>query len=334
MAERAAQSAGRWWARRVGLWAALLRSAALALSLTLLAGPARAQYNTLPPALKDVDVEDRLGATVPMDVLVTDSTGRSLRLGEYFNRGLRSDNRPAVLALVYYDCPVACPAMLANLTRVLGQVDLLVGRDLNVVVVSFDPTNTPTMASKAREGAIAGYAKLDEGTDEAMVRAGWHFHTTTEAGARAIADAVGFRYKHLPDVDEYAHPTVMFVLTPGGKVSSYLFTFEPAHLEQALLDASGGTIARTIGQKIMAFCYMFDPTTGGPVLRAFRLMQVVGVLTVLAIGVSVGWLLLRERAPRSGKSGRRRSRRAAIRSSVIGPPSIGAPAIGADGGGD
>jgi protein SCO1/2 len=182
--------------------------------------------------------------------------------------------------------------VLQRLGQALDGVDFTVGEDFNVVVISFDPSNTTAMARDARAAALAGY---DRGVTP-EVEAGWEFHTSDEATVAKLADAVGFSYRYLDDIGEYAHPVGFTVLTPDGKVSRYFYGYEyPSRdLKIALLEASEGKIARTIGDVFLHFCYRLDPNTGKYTLAAVQVMKIGGILTLSAMVLLIAGLKIGE----------------------------------------
>lgn len=256
---------------------------------------ARAQYNTLPRETNDVGVDDKIGEKLPLEIDLVDEAGQTVKLAEYFNFASRSGGRPVFIAMVYYDCPVACPAMIAKLNQALGQIDYVAGKDFNVVIVSFDPTNTTEQAREMREDTLRNYAKMATDKEPTLVADGWHFHTTTQENAERLADAIGFRYRYLASVDEYSHPTAAFIATPDGTVSTYfanMFSLAgaPRNAELALIEASDGKLARDFADKVASFCYRFDPKAGTAAFKAFRLMQFVGIVTMSGIALLIGSL--------------------------------------------
>jgi len=247
--------------------------------------------NKLPEALQGVDVLEHRGESVPLDAVVIDSDGRKTTLGEYFD-----GERPVLLNLVYFQCPMLCGLVMADTTRALRDSRWEVGKDFEVLTISFDHTNTIADAA-GKKAEYAGAVRREGVMD------GWKFFVTTEEDARRIADAVGFSYKRLPN-GEFSHPTVQMVLTPKGEVSTYLYgyygkegsSFTKPQLELSLQDAADGKLGG-IFDKISFFCYVHTGT--GYAFSAFRFMQLMGVVTVLFITVFISGLFLWERRRRS-----------------------------------
>jgi protein SCO1/2 len=237
------------------------------------------------PMLRDVGVDQsRLDSRVPFDARFVDHDGRDVRLGDYFTGA-----RPVALVLAYYECPALCGQVISATASSMVPLDFSPGRDFDVVVVSFDPGETPAMARDRREAFLSRYGKAGAG-------AGVHFLTGRAESIGALTDAVGFKYRYDATVDQFAHPSVLTVLTPDGRVSRYLFgiEFAPRDLRFALIDASEGGIGSVVDQAVL-FCYLYDPTTGSYGFAVINAVRIAGVLTVVALGAFILMSLRRER---------------------------------------
>ena len=166
--------------------------------------------NSLPPELEDVGFDQRLGERVPLDLVFTDETGRQAPLGTWFGE------RPVILALVYFNCPMLCPMILNGLTSALKPMNFDPGKEFEVVVVSFDSRETPEMAAEAKATFVDRYGR--PGTES-----GWHFLTGGEESIAALTETVGFRYSYSPEVDQFAHTAGIVALTPEGQVARYFY---------------------------------------------------------------------------------------------------------------
>ena len=206
---------------------ALLSLAALVAGV----GPLTAQTlpaSTLPTALRGVGLDQKLGDQVPPDLVFRDEQGDPVSLGRYFG------DRPVILALVYYECPMLCSLQLGGLVRSLRALTLNPAEDFEVVTISFDPGETPAVAAGKKAAYLERYAR-------AGAESGWHFLTGAEESIEAITRAVGFRYAYDPETDEYSHAAGIVVLTPEGRISRYFYGIEyPARdLRLGLVEASG-----------------------------------------------------------------------------------------------
>jgi len=262
-----------------GLLATLLLALAAALP-----GQGQVQDNLLPEALRGVDFEQRLGAQLPLDAVFTDATGRQRPLGEYFGP------RPVLVTLVYYECPMLCTLVLNGVVASLRAVDLDVGSAFDVVVVSFDSRETPQLAAAKKEAYVASYGRGGDGT-------GWHFLTGDEANVARLAEAVGFRWVYDEERDEFAHSAGIVLATPEGLVSRYFFgiEFPPRDLRLGLVEASGSKIG-TLADRVLLFCFHYDPATGRYSVATLNAVRAGGVLTVALLAAFVLAALRRERA--------------------------------------
>ena len=267
----------------------LLGSTLLALGTT-----AGAQILTGPEPPK-VSWSQELGAEVPLGARFVDHEGRALTLRDCFGE------RPVVLALVYYECPMLCGLVLEGLVKGLRAVDFTTGEDFDVLVVSIDPEETPELAAAKRASALGAFGLAPD----APAAAAWRFLVGEESEIRALTSAVGFGYSYVPERDEWAHGAGLTVLTPQGKVARVLFgvEFAPRDLRLALVEASQGTIGTPIDQVLLR-CFHYDPTRGKYGLAILALVRALGTLTVLVLGAFVARHILRERrSPHPGAPG-------------------------------
>jgi len=244
----------------------------------------------------DVGVTERLGESLPLDAAFVDHNGLGVRLGDYF-----TGERPVVLIFGYHTCPMLC-ALVQNATaQALRGVGLAVGRDYEVVVISIDPEDTRHTATKRRDIVLATYKAGRPPIEVAPgVRdEGVHYLTGTEDAIRRTADLAGFHYTYDAAWKQYAHPAVILVVSPQGRVARYLYgmEFDPKDIRYGLLEARAGRNVSTI-DRVLLYCMHYDPGSGKYVLVAARVMQVGGGLTVLLLGALLGGLWLRERKNR------------------------------------
>ena len=261
--------------------------AALATLAALLAqaAPAAAQIMRGPEP-PPVSWSQELGAEIPLDARFLDHEGHALALRECFG------DRPVVLALVYYECPMLCGLVLEGLVKALRAVDFTTGEDFDVLVVSIDPGETPALAAAKRASALGAFGLAAD----APAAAAWRFLVGEEREIRALASAVGFGYSYVPERDEWAHAAGITVLTSRGRVARVLFgvEFAPRDLRLALVEASQGTIGTPIDQVLLR-CFHYDPTRGKYGLAILTLVRALGTLTVLVLGAFVVRHILRER---------------------------------------
>ena len=250
----------------------ILRHVLLCVLVTLLPGAAPAA-DPQDDILRQVGVDEKTGAQVPLDLPFTDATGGTVRLGDYLRDG------PVLLTLNYYTCPMLCPLTFRGLAATMAEVkDLSPSKDYRIVTVSIDPEEIPEIVrAKANESHA-----LVPGLKDADSR--WPFLYGDAETIRRVTEAVGYRYRKVGA--EFAHPSVQIVLSPGGKVSRYLYGFEiaPRDLKLALLEASEGRIgASTAGNAILMYCFRYDPVGKKYMLYARNIMKAAGAVTLVLL---------------------------------------------------
>jgi protein SCO1/2 len=227
--------------------------------------------------------QTKLNSQIPLDAAFVDEQGRDVTLGQYVGE------RPVVLALVYFDCPMLCSLVQNALAGTLAIVRPNAGTDFEVLVVSINPGETPAQAADAKARFVTQYRR--PGTN-----GGLHFLTGRQASIARLADAVGFRYRYDPAIAQFAHPAVITVLTPAGRVSRYLFGIDygATDLRLALLDASGNKIGSVVDATLL-YCYHYDPATGRYSLAIMSLIRIGGLITVAGLGASIVLTVRRQR---------------------------------------
>lgn len=256
----------------------------------VLAGVGRAQVSSygdkevgqnrgdeLPQVLQKVGVAQHLNGQLPLSAAFVDENGTPVTLGTYFN-----GKKPAVLALVYFDCPMLCSEELDGLTSSLEMVKMNPGKDFDVVVVSIDPADTPQKAAAKKAFYLKRYGRPE-------TAAGWHYLTGQRPAIDAVTDAVGFGYVKVPGPDgkltQFAHASSIQLVTPQGKMAQYYLGVEysPKDIMLGLIEASGNKIGSPVAN-ILTYCYHYDPTTNKHSIVVARVVQLGGMVTVASLG--------------------------------------------------
>jgi len=243
--------------------------------------------NVRPPGLKNVGIAQHLEDQIPPDLTFRDETGKSVRLGDYFGQ------RPMILNLVYYKCPMLCSEVMSGLVSAMKVMKLDAGKDFDVLTISFDPRETPELAAAAKAEYLKRYKR--PGAEN-----GWHFLTGPQQSIDALTQAAGFQYQYDPKTGQFAHTTAIMVLTPAGKIAQYYFGVEysPRDLRLGLVQASSGKIG-TVVDEVLLYCYHYDPSTGKYGAVISRILQISGAATILILGLLL--LILFRRGPASPK---------------------------------
>jgi protein SCO1/2 len=245
----------------------------------------------LPKLLQNVGFDQRLNEQVPLDLPFTDDEGEHIRLSKYFG------DKPVVLVLAYYRCPMLCTQVLNGLVQGLREMSLTVGKEFNVVTVSFDPHETTDLAAAKKRSYLHSYGK-PESAD------GWHFLTGDQESITRLTRAVGFRYAYDASSDQFAHAAGIIILTPTGKISRYFYDihYSGRDLRLGLVEASRNKIGSPI-DRILLFCFHYDPTAGKYGATIMNFVRAGGVLTMVGLGVMIALLMRGERRRRRAAEG-------------------------------
>jgi protein SCO1 len=229
----------------------------------------------VPGQLQDIKIEQKLDNQVPLDLTFRDEQGKAVKLGDYFGK------KPVVLALVYYTCPMLCNQILNGAAGSLKTISFDAGNEFEVVAVSFDPKDTPETASAKKRAYLERYNR--EGAEK-----GWHFLSGDEAQIKALAEAVGFRYRWDEATGQYVHASAIMVVTPQGKLSRYFYGIEysPRDLKLGLVEASEGKIGSPVDQ-LYLFCFHYDPATGKYGVVIMNIIRGLGLATFIGVALLI-----------------------------------------------
>ena len=232
----------------------------------------------LPGALEGIGIDQKLDQQVSLGLEFKDEFGRTTPLSTYFQ-----GNKPVLLALVYYRCPMLCTQILNGVISSLKAVSLEPGKDFEVVSVSFDPKDTPELAASKKQMYMRRFARTDSAN-------GFHFLTGDDANIKALTDQVGFHYRYDPATEQFAHASGIMILTPQGKLSRYFYGVEyaPIDVRLGLVEASHNKIG-SVTDEALLFCYHYDPTTGKYGAVAVDFLRIAGVLFFV---FGAGWMLM------------------------------------------
>jgi protein SCO1/2 len=231
-------------------------------------GPA----NTKSQVLDKVGIAQHLNYQLPLNLTFTDDAGKQVQLGDYLGK------RPAILALVYYQCPMLCSQVLNGLTSSFNVLSFNAGREFNVITVSFDPRDTPAAANETKQRVLKRYRR--PGSEQ-----GWHFLTGKKDQIDALAQAVGFRHAWDPEIQQYAHASGIMLLTADGHVAQYYYGIEyaPRDLKLGIVQTSKGKVGGLVEQ-VLLYCYHYDPARGKYGAAVFNILRVSALATMLALG--------------------------------------------------
>jgi protein SCO1/2 len=244
--------------------------------------------NTQAPELVGVDIIEHLGKGLPKDALFRDTEGKAVKLGDYFD-----GKRPTLLVFAYHTCPMLCSLVLDATVHALNDVAWTVGREFDLVSISIDPKDTPETATRKRAQVVSSYPRARGDTS------GFHFLVGDEDNIRKVTDAIGFEYVYDARQKQYAHPAAIYLLTPDARIARYLYgiQYDPGDIRLGLLEATEGRSISTT-ERLLLFCYHYDPQGKHYAIVAMNVMRLGGVVTIFAMGGMLTMLWIRDRRRR------------------------------------
>jgi protein SCO1/2 len=236
-----------------------------------------------PPFLTDVGIDQRLGEQVPLELSFRNDAGRTVQLKDLVR------DRPAILMLVYYECPMLCTMSLNDLTAALRMVPFTPGKEFDIITVSFDPREQPALAAAKKQSYLHQYKRPEAAT-------GWHFLVGDEQPIRQLTQAVGFRYTWDDATQQFAHASGFMILTPEGKLARYFYghAYAPSDLRLSLVEASQGRIGSP-ADVVLLYCFHYDPARGKYSLAIMNILRALGTLTVIVLVGYIARSVIRER---------------------------------------
>lgn len=234
--------------------------------------PSELPPNAVVPQLAKVDIEEKLNTQVDLDLVFEDENGDEVKLGKFFHQG-----RPVILNLVYYECPQLCTLILNNQVNAMRELDWMPGKEYEIVTISIDPREHFGQAREKKASYLASYDRPAPG---------WHFLTDYRGNVKKLADSIGFYYTYDERIDQYAHAAGIMILTPEGRMSRYLYgiDYKAQDLRFGLAEAAENRITYAV-EKILLFCYQYDPNANRYVLFATNFMKLGVVLSTALFGL-------------------------------------------------
>jgi protein SCO1/2 len=262
-----------------------------AIALLLAASASRAQMapdtvgevsSGMPKILQGVGFRPELNTQMPLDTPFTDETGRAVKLADYFH-----EQKPVVLAFVYYGCPMMCTQLEQGVVGALKMLSFNPGRDYEVVFVSFDDRDTVEMAAQKKASAMAKFHRPETAT-------GWHFLTGSKESIAAVTNAANFHFNFDAKQNLFAHASGLLMLTPDGRISRYFYgvEFPGRDVRLGLVDASEGKIGSPV-DRVLLYCFEYDPTTAKYSATILKIVRLGGIVTLATMAVA--FLIFRRR---------------------------------------
>jgi protein SCO1/2 len=247
--------------------------------------PSYAQLNqNRPEILDNVGVEEQLGDTIPLNLEFTNSSGDTVQLGDLLESG-----KPVLLNPLYYDCPLLCGLVLDGVFKVIDELAWTPGEDYTIISFSIDPEETPELAESVKQEYL-------NDLDRRGAENGWHFLTGNESEIRKLTENIGFKYTYNEETGEYVHLASIMMLSPGGVITRYLYgiEFNEFDLRNALFESADGKIGSAI-DKVLLYCYTYDPSSQSYVPVAINIMKIGGLATAIILGIFLAVFWRREK---------------------------------------
>lgn len=264
----------------------------IACCLLLLPVTGFAQLNRQKPQnLQDVGIEEHLGNRIPLDVRFATSEGDTVTI-----RQLMKEDKPVLLNPVYYNCPMLCSMVTDAVFSGIKDLEWDPGKDYTIITFSFNPDEDHKLADSTKKAYIS---KLNrKGAED-----GWYFLTGKKDQIKKLTEAVGFNYRKIEHKNQYAHSASIMFLSPGGAITRYLYgiQFDEFNIRNALYDAAGGEIGSTV-DKIVMYCYQYDPDSNSYVPVAWKIVQVGGLVTALILGIFISLLWLKDKGSKNDRN--------------------------------
>lgn len=245
-----------------------------------------ATYNPAP----NVSFDQRLNEQIPLDLTFTDESGNPVQLKNYFG------DKPVILSLAYYECPMLCTLVLNGLVRTLRSLSFSIGKEFNVLTVSFDAREKSPLAAEKKRTYLDAYRRPE-------AEEGWHFLTGDDDAIQQLTKAVGFQFSYDEKANQFAHASGIIVLTPQGKISRYLYGIEyaPRDVRLGLVEAAAGKIGSAVDQ-VLLLCFHYDPASGKYSFMIMRVIQLTGLITLFLLGSYIFRHIRRDRRSASIES--------------------------------
>lgn len=241
-----------------------------------------------PKELEGVGINPRLGEKISLENSFQDESDKTVKLSQYFD-----GKRPVVLVLNYYGCPMLCGLVLNALRDAVQEMNWLPGEKYQIVTVSIDPREDYTLAAAKKDSILKSFHKKE------MVpgaEANWHFLVGKKENSERLASEIGFKYKYIPADKQYAHGAAFFLFSPTGKLTRALpgIGVSGRDLKLALLEASEGKVG-TFAEKLLLFCYHYDPKGNQYAMRATNVMKLGGAVFVVVVLFAYAFVFFRQR---------------------------------------
>ena len=233
-----------------------------------------------PPSLEGIEIKEHLGKALDLSLPFFNSRGKKVKLSRYFK------GKPVLMTVIYYDCPNLCNFHLNGLFEAITKLNKIAGNEYQFIIVSMDSKETPAQAKKIKESYYKEYRFKGKAS----------FLVGSKSSVKKLTEQLGFSFRWDNQSQQFAHIPVAYTLDSQAKISRYLYgvSFKPETLKLSLVEASRGEIG-TVIDRILLFCYRFDPNKNRYTIYAYNVMRAgAGVMILILISFLIP-VWLRER---------------------------------------
>ncbi len=234
------------------------------------------QFNT--PAA-DIDnipigIVKKLGKYIPLELNFIDSNGKKVLLKDLVNK-------PTIIDFAYYKCTGICTPLMTEIATSVNNVDLIPGKDYNLLTVSINPYDTFKDAYNKK-------MEIMNLINKKIPFSSWRFLTGDSASIKILTDAAGFHFEKQGNT--FLHTGIVIFVSKDGKICRYLepdfdsqgnFQILPIDFKIAIIDAARGEAVPVI-DKVLRFCFAVQPKNEALVNYLFAAIGIFMILMVFA----------------------------------------------------
>jgi protein SCO1/2 len=215
-----------------------------------------------------VGFEEKQGQYIDLNVRLVNEAGDTVLLKDVITK-------PAILNLVYFQCAGTCSPLMWGVSKFIDGVDLQLGKDYDVITVSFDPTENIRLGINKKESYLSTMKKKEEAKH-------WLFFVSDSSNIARLTKSVGFDYQKVND--QFVHPTGLIALSADGKIIRYLrgIEFLPFDIKITMIEAAKGKIGPSIN-RLLAVCYGYDSKGNQFVFNVTRVSAIVISFIVIMV---------------------------------------------------
>ncbi|MFA5668074.1 MAG: SCO family protein [Balneolaceae bacterium] len=257
----------------------------LILAVLIIPNQSFAQLNTATPdMMESMGIDEKLGDYIPLEAKFATVNGDSTTLGELLQKG-----KPVILNPLYYECPLLCGLVIDGMINVVEDLAWQPGNEYIIISFSIDPTEDYTVASKHSKEYLS---KLKTTNADK----GWHFLTGNKSQIDSVVESIGFKYTKIRGTEEFAHSAAIVMLSPEGKITRYLYgiKYNEFDVRNALYESADGKVGKTL-ERLLMYCYTFDPNSNTYTPLAFNFMKLGGLATLIFLGIFLALLWVRDK---------------------------------------